>query len=51
MFDFMGMLRELTPPDGAETEALRRATAAAPEFETLLAGSTALRALLTENLA
>jgi hypothetical protein len=45
-FDFAEMLRLLTPPDGAEAEALRQATAAAPEFETLLAGSTALRALL-----
>ena len=45
-FDLADMLQQIAPPDGAAGEALRRATAAAPEFEMLLAGSTALRALL-----
>jgi hypothetical protein len=50
-FDLAPMLRQIAPPDGAATEALRRATAAAPEFDRLLAGSIALRALLTPDAA
>jgi hypothetical protein len=49
-FDLAPMLRQIAPPDGAATETLRRMTTAAPEFEQLLAGSTALRALLTQDL-
>lgn len=48
-FDLGHMLRQIAPPDGAETESLRRATATVPEFEMLLAGSTALRALLAPD--
>jgi hypothetical protein len=50
-FDLAYMLRQIAPPDGAATETLRRMTAAAPEFEQLLAGSTALRTLLTQDPA
>jgi len=48
-FDLADMLRQIAPPDGTEPEALRRMTAAAPEFDQLLAGSIALRALLTQD--
>lgn len=50
-FDLAKMLRQIAPPDGAETEALRRATAAVPELDMLLDGATALRALLTPDEA
>jgi hypothetical protein len=50
-FDLAAMFRQVAPPDGAETEALRRATATAPEFDRLLEGSIALRALLAQDQA
>ncbi len=50
-FDFVHVLRQLAPPDGDEAATLLRMTARVPEFDTLLAGSTALRALLTQDLA
>ncbi len=50
-FDFAHALQQLAPPDGGEAAALVRMTVQVPEFDTLLAGSTALRALLTQDLA